>query len=484
MKYRMVWLVLVALLMVGCKPVKGSEKPDDKVDDSNTDIITKTKAITISGARWVDADFVQEGFLSSATGTYGDYATIQLTATSTGEATVDLTGATWSWRAVDTGAEISKESSTNGTAIYKGLKPGTIEVSVTATDGTTASYEVEVVESTFITFDLSAVAAEADNTYGLELPLVNNYPDAPEDIRYKDWEYMVDWGDGTATLETLISENYDREQNRYPKHAYAEAKEYTIRILNLNKDVGLQAWHFAYASADRVSYNHNWKSRPTNASQLTDVKRYGSGKMGAGMFALCDTVESFSATGSPRLGSDARHMFAQATKFNQEHIGNWDVSTVSNMEGMFSRAKSFNQDISLWNVSNVEDMSLMFLEASAYNNGLDPGVAGTLGWGDKTAQVKYMDQLFSAATSFNQVICGWNISSVERMRYMFYGASLYKNGGETFNAHISPIVDSSWNFSLGVAPNTTEMFGGSCAMPDNHKPLIPAGESWPWSPLE
>jgi len=40
-------------------------------------------------------------------------------------------------------------------------------------------------------------------------------------------------------------------------------------------------------------------------------------------------------------------------------IGNWDVSNVKNMWGMFKNSK-FNGDISKWDVSNVTDMGNMF----------------------------------------------------------------------------------------------------------------------------
>jgi surface protein len=52
-------------------------------------------------------------------------------------------------------------------------------------------------------------------------------------------------------------------------------------------------------------------------------------------------------------------MFWKASAFNQP-IGNWNVSQVRTMEGMFDSARAFNQDISKWNVSQVTTMKKMF----------------------------------------------------------------------------------------------------------------------------
>jgi surface protein len=41
--------------------------------------------------------------------------------------------------------------------------------------------------------------------------------------------------------------------------------------------------------------------------------------------------------------------------FNQD-IGQWDVSSVTYMGGMFYGASHFNQDIGQWNVSNVTEI--------------------------------------------------------------------------------------------------------------------------------
>ena len=57
-------------------------------------------------------------------------------------------------------------------------------------------------------------------------------------------------------------------------------------------------------------------------------------------------------------------------------IGDWDVSNVTNMEGMFGCAhgecmtNSFNQPLNNWNVSKVETMFAMFDDATSLNQPL------------------------------------------------------------------------------------------------------------------
>ena len=53
--------------------------------------------------------------------------------------------------------------------------------------------------------------------------------------------------------------------------------------------------------------------------------------------------------------------------FLTKPIGNWDVSNVTDLIGMFYRARKFNQDISNWDVSSVtiyESQCLMVLQLS------------------------------------------------------------------------------------------------------------------------
>ena len=51
-------------------------------------------------------------------------------------------------------------------------------------------------------------------------------------------------------------------------------------------------------------------------------------------------------------------------------MGDWDVSGVTQMGGIFSHASVFNQDLSKWDVSAVTDMAFMFEDATAFNREL------------------------------------------------------------------------------------------------------------------
>ena len=124
-------------------------------------------------------------------------------------------------------------------------------------------------------------------------------------------------------------------------------------------------------------------------------------------------------------------MFQINSAFNQP-IGAWNTSAVTNMTGMFNGATAFNQNIGAWNVSNVASFLSIFSGASSFNNGGNSSIGG---WTIKTSGSVSMQQMFEAATSFNQPIGTWNTSAVTNMLSMFAQAG-------SFNQNIG-----SWNVS-------------------------------------
>jgi surface protein len=118
-------------------------------------------------------------------------------------------------------------------------------------------------------------------------------------------------------------------------------------------------------------------------------------------------------------------------------IGDWDVSSVSNMERLFQNEEEFNDNISRWNTSNVNSMEFMFSGATLFNQPL-------ASW--DTSRVESMSSMFERATSFDQPLSGWNTPNVTTMSFMFWKAT-------AFNQHLT------WD--TGRVNNMAYMFLGA-----------------------
>ena len=84
-------------------------------------------------------------------------------------------------------------------------------------------------------------------------------------------------------------------------------------------------------------------------------------------------------------------------------IGDWDVSQVTDMNGLFATAHEFNADISNWNTSAVTNMKSMFMSAWAFNQDISS-------W--NSAAVTNMNGMFEDASAFNQDISSWDVMAV------------------------------------------------------------------------
>ena len=136
-------------------------------------------------------------------------------------------------------------------------------------------------------------------------------------------------------------------------------------------------------------------------------------------------------------------------------IGEWDVSTVADMSGVFSNTKSFDGDISKWGMATVETMSNMFRGVTSFNSDISnwdvssvicmrsvfsnaKAFDGDISKWDASS-VKYVSGMFGGATSFNGDISECDVSSVQQMSTMFRWAG-------SFNGDIS-----KWNVCGSLA---------------------------------
>ena len=113
--------------------------------------------------------------------------------------------------------------------------------------------------------------------------------------------------------------------------------------------------------------------------------------------------------------TDMEELFHRASSFNED-IGAWNTSGVTTMEDMFSWAYAFDQPIGTWSVGAVTNMNRVFEGASAFNQDIGH-------W--PVDSVIDMKKMFSEASAFNQDLSDWRLDSVTDIDRMFYKASAY-----------------------------------------------------------
>ncbi|MBD3404638.1 MAG: BspA family leucine-rich repeat surface protein [Candidatus Lokiarchaeota archaeon] len=325
---------------------------------------------------------------------------------------------------------------------------------------TSVSFFITPFEDPFISsWDTTCTSFGSSGSNQVSLPLVAG----------GDYHFMVDWGDGTNNTITTWNQ-------KEITHTYVSSGVYTIQI-----DGVLVGWRFG-----------NWGDR----LKIQEISAWGPLRLGndGQYFWGCENLnltatDMLDLTGTTTLSyafrdcynlgttgnignwdvssvTDMKHMFYSDSSFNQS-LGSWDVSCVTDMSSMFHSNTVFNQDIGGWNVSSVTDMNNMFYHASSFNRDIDS-------W--DVSSVTDMSSMFYYASSFNQSLSSWDVSSVTDMSYMFYQLSSYNHnlGGwdvssvtdmshmfynaSTFNQDIgswdvSGVTDISYMFSYALAFN-------------------------------
>ena len=249
------------------------------------------------------------------------------------------------------------------------------------------------------------------------------------ELPLKDYANItIDWGDGTSTTHTNAI---------FPTHTYTSSDTFTITIAvnDLKKDIGSMYMNGNHASRVMIQDVSNWGEGIWNS--------FSSAFEGARNLTV-------SATDEPDLSATTsmKKAFRNCFSLLGATLNDWDVSTITTMEFMFSGNfysenfvnelkiitetvndyMIFNADISGWNTAAVTNITNLFDQCKDFN------VAGTQDLSNwNTAAVKDMRDAFRDAEKFNGDISTWNTKNVTLTAGLF-------NGARSFNGDIS-----KWN---------------------------------------
>ncbi len=250
------------------------------------------------------------------------------------------------------------------------------------------------------------------------------------------YNYTVNWGDTNSNTGVTGSIT----------HTYSSPGTYTITISGAfpriyfnnggdkSKILSVESWGSqvwtsmanAFYGANNLVIN---AGDAPNLSTVTDM---------SGMFRDATSVNPDTSSWDFTNVTTVSSMFEGATSFNNSGIAFWFAPVVTNMSNMFKGATSFNQYLGSWDVSSVTNMGGMFEGATSFNQGFI--------W-TTTSSVTNMSNMFKGATSFNGIVNDFNTSSVTDMSSMFEGAT-------SFNQPLDP-----WN--VGNVQSMNSMFNGA-----------------------
>ncbi len=206
------------------------------------------------------------------------------------------------------------------------------------------------------------------------------------------YNYTVDWGDGT--IETGFTGN--------ASHSYATAGTHTVKIIGDFPRI----YFNNSGDKDKILSIDQW-----GIQQWTSMANAFQGC--ANLILNADDTPDLSAV--TNLSQMFRNAFSLVDRKN--NIENWDVSTITDMSGMFQLAPDFNEKLEIWDVGSVTNFSSMFEDASDFNQNLN-------NWniGERVIGTIVMNKMFQSSTRFNRPLNNWDVSKVTNMESMFDNA--------------------------------------------------------------
>ncbi len=172
-----------------------------------------------------------------------------------------------------------------------------------------------------------------------------------------------------------------------------------------------------------------------------------------GMFSGCKTFNQPLNNWGPKLSkvTNMSGMFYDCNIFNQP-LDMWDVSNVNNMRAMFGYCTMFDQPLDSWNVSNVTDMSGMFSKCTNFKQPLNS-------W--NVSKVTNMWGMFSGCTNFNQPLDKWTVSKDTEVREIFNNSGMSDENINTLRIKSPYVIITSENLVDGPNGNECPICGES-----------------------
>lgn len=287
----------------------------------------------------------------------------------------------------------------------------------------------------------------------------------------------IDWGDGNTSALSYANRT----------HVYAAPGTYEVTISGGD----IQGWRFANGGDRRKILDvSNWGNLTITTDQAfygcnnldvsaTDAPNIASTSL-AFMFRFCK-LTNFDASAFDVAGVlNLSFMFAgdnggAKNEFNG-NINNWNVSSCTNMQGMFSYNSHFNQPLDNWDVSNAVIGSTspasfgMFEGATAFNQNINA-------W--NVSSRSDFGKVFRLASAFNQPLNNWDMSSATSLSAMFQSATVFN---QDISAWDIDLISNMSNFMQSITGLSTANYDALLvAWEAQLQSTYPGGAGYPYT---
>ena len=202
------------------------------------------------------------------------------------------------------------------------------------------------------------------------------------------YNFTVDWGDGSP-IDTITVWN-----DPLTLHTYGASGTYTITITGQ-----IEGFRFDNTGdRDKLLSITSWGSD----FRLGNSNGYFRGCTNLDLSFVSDILD---LTGTLSMINTFRDCNSLTTVNNMDL---WNTTSVTNMNGVFLGATSFNQPIGTWNTSSVTDMNGMFFNATSFDQ--------SIGVWDVTSLTNATNMLNNCGLSqanYDNLLIGWAIQSLQ-----------------------------------------------------------------------